>query len=216
MCSRFISLVGLPVAYLDGDHSHCCCDPCFVSASNMTGAKIDPSSKGWCRFAVQAKRANVSNEGGNNEKWQSAFHGTRAAVVRRILDQGHLLPPDLSIWQRSRAARSSKGHDGESEGCQLLFSPLLNLASTVAAAPPAEFMDPTSKKRLRGQIVLQILVQPGSYKVRRASSPLTGAASGAASTPQLSNAASDDAIFWYTKERGAAIVQALLVRIEDT
>ena len=60
MCSRFISLVGLPEAYLDGDHSHCCCDPCFVSASNMTGAKIDPLSKGWCCFAVQAKNEPTS------------------------------------------------------------------------------------------------------------------------------------------------------------
>ena len=222
-CTRFISLIGLPEAYLDMEHSHCCCEICIVAdTSVVNGAKMDPSLKGWCRFAVQPKHMNVNNEGGNNEKWQVAFHGTRANVVRRILDEGHLLPPNLSIWQRSRAARSSKGHDGDSEGCQLLFSPLLTLASTLTAAPFAEFLDPVMKKHCRGQIVLQVLVQPGSYKVRRASSPLgaaINASPGSSSTPQqqqLLNTTQDDAIIWYTKERGAAIVQALLIRIEDT
>lgn len=83
--------------------------------------------------------------------------------------------------------------------------------------------------------MLQVLVQPGSYKVRRSTSPLNGPVS---STPtaitvgtvnpdpaqqQLLNApvdppssTEDPAILWYTKERGAATVQALLIRLDET
>jgi len=43
-------------------------------------------------------------------------------------------------------------------------------------------------------------------------------AAGSSNTTQQLSApsAEDGAIFWYTKERGAAIVQALLVRTEVT
>jgi hypothetical protein len=95
------------------------------------------------------------------------------------------------------------------------------------------------KKNQRGQVVLQVLVQPGSYKVRRATSPLNGPAPTVPTTntvgsvtcspdpthqQQLLNPPADTtaitdedpAILWYTKERGAAIVQALLIRLDET
>lgn len=103
-------------------------------------------------------------------------------------------------------------------------------------------------------MILQVLVQPGSYKVRRATSPQNGPAPAATvttlnSTPPMGPAvagsaivsdpvstlnssstalptpgvvptstivaADDTNILWYTKERGAAVIQALLVRTED-
>lgn len=92
------------------------------------------------------------------------------------------------------------------------------------------------KKNQRGQVVLQVLVQPGSYKVRRATSPLNGpvplaTAITVGSTPcnpdsvqqQLLNTPADSpsstedaTILWYTKERGAATVQALLIKLDET
>lgn len=83
-------------------------------------------------------------------------------------------------------------------------------------------------------MVLQVLVQPGSYKVRRATSPLNGPVSSTPTTnvgpvnpdpaqQQLLNAPADTtsstddpAILWYTKERGAATVQALLIKLDET
>lgn len=81
---------------------------------------------------------------------------------------------------------------------------------------------------------MQVAVQPGSYKVKRATSPLSGSAPSQPTTITLGSVASnpdatqhllntptdtttveDPAIVWYTKERGAAIVQALLVKLED-
>ncbi|EFX70478.1 hypothetical protein DAPPUDRAFT_257053 [Daphnia pulex] len=91
-----------------------------------------------------------------------------------------------------------------------------------------------------GHGVLQVFVQPGSYKVRRATSPLNGPAptiptantvlGSVTCSPdpthqqQLLNPPADTtaitdkdpAILWYTKERGAAIVQALLIRLDET
>ena len=141
--------MGLPEAYLEVESIHCGCDVCFGAPTAESGVdKLDASFKGWCRIAVKTRRMHNCKDTGSNEKWQRAFHGTRPVVIRRILDEGHLLPSDLTIWQRPRAARSTKGHDGDSEGCQLLFSPVLNPASTSTAAPPAEFFDPLFKVRL--------------------------------------------------------------------
>ena len=255
-CSRFVHLMGLPDAYLECEGSVCGCAQCFREREG-TSDKVDEEIKGWCRWTVRSRRQVDKKDGpGSNEKWQTAYHGTRPNVVRRILDEGHLLPPDLNVWQRTRAAhRISKGNDGESNG-QLLFSPTLQPASL---APIAELYDPLLKVRAiwmliricvlfsnisfflkndqRGQVVLQVLVQPGSYKVRRATSPLNGPVPPAAPTAitvgsvscnpdaaqqQLLNApadstatAEDPTILWYTKERGAAIVQALLVRLDE-
>lgn len=96
------------------------------------------------------------------------------------------------------------------------------------------------KKIQRGQVVLQVLVQPGSYKVRKATSPLNALAPLAPVTitmgvsvtcspdpahqQQLLNPPvepiaitdEDPAILWYTKERGAATIQALLIRLDET
>lgn len=143
-CFKFVHLMGLPNAYLESEGSVCGCVQCFRELEG-TSEKVDEEIKGWCRWTVRSRRQIDKNDGpGSNEKWQTAYHGTRSSVVRRILDEGHLLPPDLNIWQRTRAAhRSSKGNDGESNG-QLLFSPSLPPASL---APMSVLYDPILKVR---------------------------------------------------------------------
>lgn len=144
-CSRFVHLMGLPDAYLEGEGSVCGCVQCFREEEGTTD-KVDEELKGWCRWTVRNRRQVDKKDGpGINEKWQTAYHQTRPCVVRRILDEGHLLSPDLNVWQRTKAARrSSKGNDGESNG-QLLFSPTLQPASL---APIAELYDPILKVKL--------------------------------------------------------------------
>lgn len=80
-------------------------------------------------------------------------------------------------------------------------------------------------------MVLQVLVQPGSYKVRRATSPLNGPGpisvgslpcnpeSGQQqlfNTVETVSTTDEQAVLWYTKERGAATVNALLIKLEET
>ena len=153
-CARFIRLMGLPDAYLEGDGSLCGCQQCFDECDTD---KVGSEMKGWCRWKVRTRRqvesatnattaasAAAKKDGpGCNEKWQTAYHVTRPAVVRRILDEGHLLPPDLSVWHRASARhRSDKGHDGESDGQMLLFSPSLQQPAPTLSA---ELYDPLLK-----------------------------------------------------------------------
>lgn len=141
-CARFVRLIGLPDAYLENEKSVCGCDGCFRNLEGSSN-KIDEEIKGWCRWIVKNRRQIDKNDNpGINEKSQTAYHGTRPSVVRRILDEGHLLPPDLNVWQRTRVTqRSSFGKDGESNG-QLLFSPSLHHMSL---APISEIYDPLLK-----------------------------------------------------------------------
>lgn len=154
-CARFIRLIGLPETYLDAESFFCGCQQCFDETSNGSSPtdKSISELKGWCRWKVKKRKQmeTVSTgappstkKDGCNEKWQMAYHATKPAVVRRILDEGHLLPPELNIWQRTRAARnrSDKGHDGDSDGQMLFFSPSIQQPSST---PSSELFDPLTK-----------------------------------------------------------------------
>lgn len=142
-CERFIQLMGLPDGYLEKEKSVCGCEHCFRDDLESPLNKIHQEIKGWCRWIVKNRRTIDKNDfPGINEKSQTAYHGTRPSVVRRIIDEGHLLPPDLNIWQRTRIThRRSVGKDEESNG-QLLFSPSLHATSL---APTSELYDPVLK-----------------------------------------------------------------------
>ena len=247
-CTKFIRLLGLPDAYLEPNGpSFCGCRQCINDET-----KTDPFMKDWCSWTLRSRRKQQQKPDAN-EKWQTAYHVTRPAVVRRILDEGQLLAPDLNVWQRAKTARRSndKGQrDGESDGQLLLFSPSLQTAST--SAPVSQLFDPVLKTMKHGQVVLQVSLQPGSYKVRRASSPLNGPLPSSTNTsagddgispavtcsevtsepsaqllsPPAAVTISEDSsaiisedcpsvIFYQTKERGAALVQRLLIRLTD-
>ena len=214
--------------------------------------------KDWCSWTLRSRRKQQQKPE-LNEKWQTAYHVTRPGVVRRILDEGQLLAPDLNIWQRAKTARRSndKGQrDGESDGQLLLFSPSLQTASS--SAPISQLFDPVLKTMKHGQVVLQVSLQPGSYKVRRASSPHNGPLPSSTNTSAVDDGIispavtcpeaiisqnepsaqllsppaavtiseehttittfsedSPSVIFYQTKERGAALVQRLLIRLTD-
>lgn len=153
-CSRFIRLMGLPESYLELDGSFCGCQQCLDASDRSATDKAVTEMKGWCRWKVRARRqvdaattATKKDDPGSNEKWQTAYHATKPAVVRRILDEGHLLPPDLKIWQRARVTRnrSDKDHDGESDGQMLFFSPTLQ---QLVSVPSTELYDPSLKVRI--------------------------------------------------------------------
>ncbi|XP_071449160.1 neuralized-like protein 4 [Hetaerina americana] len=140
------------------------------------------------------------------EKWHIAYHGTRAGAVRQILDHGELLLPG-ELGLEGSLIRKLKSKEEDSDGSQLVFSPSIKYAGLSAFASKYEFMDPKTKQLSQGQVVLRVLVQPGSYKVGPPSISLSGIID-----PKLEH----DAIEWVTKERGAAIPSALLVCLSPT
>jgi len=66
----------------------------------------------------------------------------------------------------------------------------------------SRFTDPKSQRKLIAQAVFQVLVRPGSYKTCQATAD------------DCSRSLSPDAYEWMTKEKGATILSALLLRIE--
>ena len=232
-CTKLIRLIGLPEVYFDTDAPPFC--GCLQCIDDET--KIDPCMKGWCSWTLKNRRGKPK-PAEVNEKWQTAYHVTQPNVVRRILDEGQLLPPELNIWQRAKTA--ARRNDGESDGQSLIFSPSLQTAS--CSAPISQLFDPVMKMMRHGQVVLQVSLQPGSYKVRRASSPTGPQHAAAAVTvespaleagselappppPAVATTTSEESpviseecpsvIFYQTKERGAALVQRLLIRLTD-
>lgn len=67
------------------------------------------------------------------------------------------------------------------------------------------FIDPRSKKKSEATLAFQILVQPGSYKVGPPSIDMS---------KEIDPRFERDATEWVTKERGATVLSALLIKIE--
>ena len=68
------------------------------------------------------------------------------------------------------------------------------------------FVDPVTKKTLKAKVVLQLYINPNSYRV----GPQTIAASSEID-PMFTN----QEIEWFTKERGSIILYGLLVKLEE-
>ncbi|CAL4068604.1 unnamed protein product, partial [Meganyctiphanes norvegica] len=162
---------------------------------------------GWCRFALG------SGVGEHNESWHMAYHGTRPGAIRRMLDKGELLTSGELGISSTLAGRRSK--DDDSDGSQLCFSPAIMYASDDHFAPPVTFNDPCSGRSVCVRVVLQVAVEPGSYKV--------GPPSISWSPPSLQHNnqrsqqpyGKQETIEWVTKERGATQLLALLINIEE-
>lgn len=140
-CGRFVRFMGVPDGFFESESIFCGCERCY-RAQNEAPDKYEENLRGWCRWPIKSRsKPDKKDAPASNEKWQHAYHGSKLNVVRRILDQGHLLPNDLKTWQRTPVARrSAKDHDGESGG-QLLFSPVLQ----PSVAPVSEYFDPVFK-----------------------------------------------------------------------
>ena len=67
------------------------------------------------------------------------------------------------------------------------------------------FRDPKTKKLLQARIAFQVHVKPGSYKIGPQS---IGA------NEQIDPKFSNNELEWSTKERGATIISALLIKVE--
>ncbi|XP_076042886.1 neuralized-like protein 4 isoform X2 [Oratosquilla oratoria] len=203
MCMRFKNSLALPEGYFNQDGNVCYCETCHkIRGDELYYTKGNPPKQytqpfGWCRFAL------VSGVGENNESWHMAYHGTRPGAIRRMLDKGELLFTGELGVSSTLAGRRSK--DDDSDGSQLCFSPTITYASDKLIAPPVSFVDPMTQRCVKVHVVLQVAVEPGSYKVGPPSIPW--------STP-LGPQLNTDTIEWVTKERGSTQLMALLIKIE--
>ncbi|XP_078368543.1 neuralized-like protein 4 [Oculina patagonica] len=164
---------------------------------------------GWCRFGLKVQpRASALDV---FDKWHVAFHGTKLGSVNAILKCGDLLIPG-DVVLGGKEISEEKGHFNDMrkprgfDTKQIFVSPSVLYAEDDIYAEPYSFTDPSTKKKFVVKTVLQLRINPNSYKV----GPQT---IGARKTidPRFSN----EELEWSTKERGAIVLYGLLVKLEE-
>ncbi|KAK7792172.1 hypothetical protein R5R35_005131 [Gryllus longicercus] len=206
-CLRFKNILGLPDGFFNSDYNVCYCETCYkLRGDEAYTHKGDPPVEygvpfGWCRFSLRPPPgAEVPSD-----KWHVAFYGTKLGDIRRILDHGELLLPGELGLERS-IFKKDKSKEDDSDGSQLLFSPSIKYAMSTTFPNKNEFMDPKTKKHYKAFAAFQILVQPGSYKI----GPPSIAGIAKPVDPHIDHDASE----WVTKERGATVLSALLIKLD--
>ncbi|XP_063229643.1 neuralized-like protein 4 [Bacillus rossius redtenbacheri] len=206
-CTSFKNALGIPDGFFLREHSVCYCETCHkLRGAQAYNRKGDPPAEyavpcGWCRFTLRRP----PGADAASDRWHVAFYGSRLADVRTILDHGQLLLPGELGLERTTYTKD-KSKEDDSDGSQLLFSPSLKYAAATTVTNKYEYVDPKTKRRYQARAAFQILAQPGSYKVGPPSLP--GIAKPV--DPHLDH----DTAEWVTKERGATVLCALLVRLE--
>uniref|UniRef100_A0A8C5WRF5 Neuralized E3 ubiquitin protein ligase 4 n=1 Tax=Laticauda laticaudata TaxID=8630 RepID=A0A8C5WRF5_LATLA len=229
LCARFKDLLLLPEAYFAEDPklSLCYCESCHKLRGDEAYYKRGEPPRdyalpfGWCHFSLRINpRLDVAS---TSKKWHMAYHGTSIGAVRRMLDQGELVPGITSILSCCPVKADPQGGgpgsgpngvyleaeensvQGREEAHHVLLSPTLRYAGLEPFATKVQFKDPKSHRQHSAQVALQVCVRPGSYKV----CPPTQA-SPEPVDPRFSSAE----IEWVTKEKGATVLFGLLIRVE--
>uniref|UniRef100_T1IVE5 NHR domain-containing protein n=1 Tax=Strigamia maritima TaxID=126957 RepID=T1IVE5_STRMM len=210
LCRRFKAVLGIPEAYFQSENNYTCyCEICHkIRGEELYHKKGDPPKDfalpfGWCKFAL--KSPHKADNAALVDKWHVAFHGTKLGEIRKILDFGELLLPSEIGLETSLQSLSQKNKDSDGDGTQIYFSPTIRYAGHVMFAPNHEFTDPKTKRLLHTHVAFQILVRPGSYKI--------GPQRIGAREPIDSHFSNSD-VEWFTKEKGATVLNALLIKID--
>ncbi|XP_012042103.3 neuralized-like protein 4 isoform X2 [Ovis aries] len=221
LCSRFQELLLLPEDYFmpPPKRSLCYCESCRkLRGDEAHRRRGEPPREyalpfGWCRFNL---RVNPRLEAGTlTKKWHMAYHGSNVAAVRRVLDRGELGAGTASILScRPLKGEPGTGFEEPGENCAppreeqpppVLLSPSLQYAGAETLASKVQFRDPKSQRTHQAQVAFQVCVRPGSYTPGPPSVALREPPD-----PHFSPAELE----WVTKEKGATLLYALLVRVE--
>ncbi|XP_073091011.1 neuralized-like protein 4 isoform X1 [Manis javanica] len=221
LCSRFQELLLLPDDYFmpPPKRSLCYCEACRKLRGDETHRRRGEPPReyalpfGWCRFNL---RVNPCLEAGTlTKKWHMAYHGSSVGAVRRVLDRGELGAGTASILScRPLKEEPGVGFEEPGENCappraeqppSVLLSPSLQYAGAETLASKVQFRDPKSQRTHQAQVAFQVCVRPGSYTPGPASASLREPPDPHFSPSELE---------WVTKEKGATLLYALLVRVE--
>ncbi|XP_054431724.1 neuralized-like protein 4 isoform X4 [Pteronotus mesoamericanus] len=221
LCSRFQELLLLPEDYFmpPPKRSLCYCESCRkMRGDEAHRRRGEPPREyalpfGWCRFNL---RVNPHLEAGTlTKKWHMAYHGSNVAAIRRVLDRGELGAGTASILScRPLKGEPRGGFEEPGENCAppreeqpppVLLSPSLQYAGAETLASKVQFRDPKFQRTHQAQVAFQVCVRPGSYTPGPPSAVLREPPD-----PHFSPAELE----WVTKEKGATLLYALLVRVE--
>ncbi|XP_036884250.1 neuralized-like protein 4 isoform X4 [Sturnira hondurensis] len=221
LCSRFQELLLLPEDYFmpPPKRSLCYCESCRkMRGDEAHRRRGEPPREyalpfGWCRFNL---RVNPHLEAGTlTKKWHMAYHGSNVAVIRRVLDRGELGAGTASILScQPLKGEPRGGFEEPGENCAppreeqpppVLLSPSIQYVGAETLASKVQFRDPKFQRTHQAQVAFQVCVRPGSYTPGPPSAVLREPPD-----PHFSPAELE----WVTKEKGATLLYALLVRVE--
>ena len=102
LCQKFMTSLALPSSYF-GTKAVCYCENCYQGEAYLK--KGDPPKDyavplGWVYFPIKQKplkKLQASEEESNASKstsddWHKAYHGSKPGMVRKLLDNGELVP----------------------------------------------------------------------------------------------------------------------------
>ncbi|XP_077998138.1 neuralized-like protein 4 [Glandiceps talaboti] len=216
-CLRFKAMIGLPDGYFDTDPrvNACYCETCHKIRGDEAYYKRGQPAKdyavpfGWCRLALRiAPRSHLLNV---FKDWHTAYHGTKVGNIRRVLDKGELVITENSsmMTDGSSANLRSGFHDNRrNKNCdqnQICLSPTVRYAGHELFAQPYKYKDPRTHSWHAAKVAFQVCIKPGSYKC--------GPPSIGVNEP-IDPLFSNSELEWSTKETGATVLQALLIKID--
>ena len=137
--------------------------------------------------------------------WHTAYHGTKPGWVRRMLDTGKLLVVG-EVGLERRSSPGAKSKEDDSDISIIYFSPTINYAGLPRFSPSRKFTDRSTGKTYLGQVALEVLVEPGSYKA--------GDSQGLEGANKWESGLELQEREWVSKERGNTVLSALLLRIQ--
>ncbi|CAD5111986.1 DgyrCDS1240 [Dimorphilus gyrociliatus] len=194
-CVSLKKYLCLPQSYFHQADS-CFCENCYRKdvLYKLSGepAKSYSLPVGWCRFPLKSTT--------NAARWHVAYYGTNLSLVRRILDEGDLCGEIEELC--STLNFNEEKNKPETDNIERYFlSPSINYATNFQFSPQSEYYDASNKTRRIVQVAFEVRIQPSSYS----SGPPSY------SYPIDSYFANNE-IEWSTKEKGAVILTALLVK----
>ncbi|XP_012271059.1 neuralized-like protein 4 isoform X2 [Orussus abietinus] len=199
-CTRLKKSLVLPDEFFSHDEVLCYCCSCYkVEGDSAICRKGEPPAEfaipiGWARFPLkQSINANQIPQS-TTDKWHVAFYGSRLDAVRWILDRGELLTKEQLDTSNLTTSINS-----EDQNPQVVFSPNIKYAASEEFTSKYPYIDTESNRKVNASTAFQLLVRPGSYTMGPAKDSVD---------PNL------EFTEWATKEAGATVIVALLIRLD--
>uniref|UniRef100_A0A8C4MRW6 Neuralized-like protein 4 n=1 Tax=Equus asinus asinus TaxID=83772 RepID=A0A8C4MRW6_EQUAS len=218
LCSRFQELLLLPEDYFmpPPKRSLCYCESCRkLRGDEAHRRRGEPPREyalpfGWCRFNLRYVWSRVMCL-----LYCSLGRAGWACGPCRGCPDPALFTGTASILScRPLKGEPRVGFEEPGENCAppreeqpppVLLSPSLQYAGAETLASKVQFRDPKSQRTHQAQVAFQVCVRPGSYTPGPPSAALREPPD-----PHFSPAELE----WVTKEKGATLLYALLVRVE--
>lgn len=232
LVSGFKRTLVIPDAFFLNVMPLCYCSGCLAGSANGGGASTNATLKGWVRFTINQFVTNVnqgtSTTGGtssdSNSDWTTAFYLTRVNKIRSILDHGQPMPIGKCEITRVHCfvlfslfcgvsflnlepyeGTSCHQKDDSGPGAHLILSSSPNASNK----PQTTF----AHRYMSGSTVYTIGT---AFEVRVRTQSLCAPDVGDddASDSADSGAASSSIQMWTTKEAGACVLTAVLLKLE--